>query len=344
MQRRARCGDHSRGVLTGIHPLISVCGRFVAGELTAMPEQEELVVSDKLLLDADGRIDEDVPCASCSYNLRGLGPEGNCPECAGPVLRSAHSGLLRFSNPKWVNQLASGIRWLDVGVICGLLAMIFGPFAAWLLSAIMGEDVATALVVALLATGVAVGLGGVWKVTVPEPDRRRTEVALSIRRVARTAPTLAITLGLFGTATNLWELNLTGRVAWAAPVAAWVLVQVGWLAWLVYCRRLAWRIPHKKLARDACTALWVVVAANGSLGMFCVLEGLNVEMPELAATVLGAAAVVGYLLAFLMTIVLVGRHRKPISQAARQAAQADARKPSAQTCDGAPIAQSSGEQ
>ena len=52
--------------------------------------------SDKLRLDAEGRVDEDITCRKCGYNLRGLPTDGACPECGSAVGHSTHGDLLRF--------------------------------------------------------------------------------------------------------------------------------------------------------------------------------------------------------------------------------------------------------
>ena len=55
--------------------------------------------SDKLRLDASGRLDEDIACRKCGYNLRGLNKDGACPECGTAVGRSTQGDLLRFCDP-----------------------------------------------------------------------------------------------------------------------------------------------------------------------------------------------------------------------------------------------------
>ncbi|CAN5688554.1 hypothetical protein BH11PLA1_BH11PLA1_02520 [soil metagenome] len=40
-------------------------------------------------------IDHDRPCAHCAYNLRGLRPIGNCPECGAPIDPTLQSGTQR---------------------------------------------------------------------------------------------------------------------------------------------------------------------------------------------------------------------------------------------------------
>ena len=57
--------------------------------------------ASQIRLDDNGRIlEDDLACVACSYNLRGLSPDGACPECGTTVERSTRGNLLRFSDPK----------------------------------------------------------------------------------------------------------------------------------------------------------------------------------------------------------------------------------------------------
>jgi len=80
-------------------------------------------VSDRrsLRLDDQGRINEDLLCRACDYNLRGLHVSADCPECSTPIARSARPDLLRFSDPTWMIRLSKGML-----IIIGRLAGIDG--------------------------------------------------------------------------------------------------------------------------------------------------------------------------------------------------------------------------
>ena len=53
----------------------------------------------------------DVKCRKCGYNLRGLHPFGDCPECGAPVPDSMRPYTSEFPSSKWVRSIAIGIRW-----------------------------------------------------------------------------------------------------------------------------------------------------------------------------------------------------------------------------------------
>lgn len=71
---------------------------------------------DRIRLDAEGRIDIDLPCIDCGYNLRTRLPEGTCPECGNPVLPSTAPHLLHFADPAWLRRLIWGVGCVIYGV------------------------------------------------------------------------------------------------------------------------------------------------------------------------------------------------------------------------------------
>src|SRR5262245_45651787 len=89
------------------------------------PMQFPATTFDRLRLDAQGRLDEDIRCAKCGYNLRAQSPTGKCPECSQPVAHTLWGYRLRYADPAWVARVASGFRWLEIGAITFLIGMMF---------------------------------------------------------------------------------------------------------------------------------------------------------------------------------------------------------------------------
>lgn len=77
-------------------------------------------------MDESGRIDEDLACRGCGYNLRGLTVEAACPECSASAGLSVRGDLLRFSDPAWVERLGRGMGWVIAGFISSVLVGIVG--------------------------------------------------------------------------------------------------------------------------------------------------------------------------------------------------------------------------
>lgn len=54
------------------------------------------------------RVDADLNCLVCGYNLRGLRTAGKCTECGSPVVWAAHGSELLVGDPKWLGVVRAG--------------------------------------------------------------------------------------------------------------------------------------------------------------------------------------------------------------------------------------------
>jgi hypothetical protein len=77
---------------------------------------------------SEGRIDADVLCLSCGYNLRGLLLHGRCTECNAEIATSTRSDLLRFADPAWVHRLRRGLLLQHAGVDVFSFAVFLSAF------------------------------------------------------------------------------------------------------------------------------------------------------------------------------------------------------------------------
>ena len=77
-----------------------------------------------LRLGPDGRLEMDIACVSCGYNLRGLAPDSRCPECGTAIGHSTRGDYLRFCDPGWVETLASGMNWIVAGIILAIVLLV----------------------------------------------------------------------------------------------------------------------------------------------------------------------------------------------------------------------------
>jgi len=60
-------------------------------------------------------INRDLPCLKCQYNLRGLSPDGLCPECGHSIRDSINE------SHKWRPGLAV---YVSLEILCGVLAAL----------------------------------------------------------------------------------------------------------------------------------------------------------------------------------------------------------------------------
>ena len=123
-------------------------------------------------LDAEGRIDEDILCVQCGYNLRTQRMDAACPECNTAVRTSTSNYLLRLGDPRWVRRIARGIRWiiLSLGLVAVAAAANIVVFtlaqAGWTRRAYVSG---AWFQLALLAAAGLVS-AGCWLMTSPQPD------------------------------------------------------------------------------------------------------------------------------------------------------------------------------
>ena len=233
-----------------------------------IPKPAIVTALPTVVLDPAGRIAIDVACRKCGYNLRGLLPDGRCPECGTAVGRSLHGDLLRFSDPEWVQKLASGMNWIVASIIIGLLGGAFGAAFLGLFTSILSSR--TFIVLGPMSGLVfgLIALVGYWKVTTPDPARLAEESSLSSRKLVRTAQIANYAV----TPVN----SLLQHLAWTVPhmvlsVVAGIVGLVGTFAIFVYGRKLALRLPDEKLARSCRIVMWglaVMLTSSVVFGLY----------------------------------------------------------------------------
>ncbi len=197
-------------------------------------------MSSVIPLDSQGRIEVDVPCRGCGYNLRGLAPGGACPECGANI--PALSDDLRFSDPQWLEQLASSTAWL----VAGIPVMILGVTAIAFLAHPLTEFVVMGLLWG------AITLVGFWKLSAPEPGPAPAEAGLTLRRLVRWAAVGCFAAGLVDPIPALQDTTAGTVATTVSMLVALVLTMSG----LFYARRLALRVPDRALALHAAINAW----------------------------------------------------------------------------------------
>jgi len=203
-------------------------------------------------LDAAGRVDADLPCRKCGYNLRGQLAEGICPECATPVGRALQGDYLKFADPKWLETLASGMNWILWGVVVGVITGGLVGGGVFLCMALPAN-----LVPFLVLPLGLIPLIGYWKITTPDPSGVGERDGVSARRLIRVTQPLSYAV------TAVQQFSMAWRViALVQPVALLngVVGIVNVLASFTYGRQLALRIPDPQMARGYRTVMWAMVA------------------------------------------------------------------------------------
>ncbi|MCP3979470.1 MAG: hypothetical protein GY716_09100 [bacterium] len=223
-------------------------------------------------IDQAGRIAQDVPCRACGYNLVGLAPSGDCPECATAIERSIRGELLQFSDPGWVKRLTTGVLWIIIGSLSGIVVGILIAFGIAMLTNTGAPTIATALVSCIGVVPALMILFGAWVLTTPDPGQTgqtRPVTARTLTRWCLLAQLAATPLELFGgTGFNalgnpVTAISLTDSMIIMAAVAAGVVSLVGRVAGLWYLGQLALRLPNPGLAKQC----RIVAAGHLAIGL-----------------------------------------------------------------------------
>ena len=139
-------------------------------------------IPENIRVDEHGRLVQDLECVKCKYNLRTIHADAACPECGTAVGRSFLGNRLRYCNPKWLAGVWHGLNCLAAAAGCVTVLFVFplvfgtefGHGDLW--SFVMAATIAIGLVLAII---------GVWRASLPDPDRIEREPAINGRHMAR---------------------------------------------------------------------------------------------------------------------------------------------------------------
>lgn len=207
--------------------------------------------ADNPARDDDGRLDTDLTCIQCEYNLRGQLPEGTCPECGAPVAESMRSDRLSQANPHWLRKLRRSTTWLMLG---GFSVLLFSCFNGGSWAVFTGSGSLPRLIgLAVNFAQAALFCIGYWLLTEPEPGVLRPRLSRPITRWTMIPGyALSIPALLFEFAQDP-VLIISYRVL---QIVSGVAVFAGFCASLIYLRHLARRIPHTGLAKQTSIVIW----------------------------------------------------------------------------------------
>lgn len=222
-----------------------------------------MAAPEHIVYAADGRLDTDVYCVGCGYNLRGQLPTGVCGECAARVEWSLRGSALYFADPNWVARLRSGVAWLTL-----VLPWLWVPLS-W-----------------------PVFLIAFWRVTARAPDQRG-DVNRLVPLGLRTLMLALLPIAIIGIG-----VAASSATAVANATARFGLLFVGALAALVMTYAV-YRLARRGAAtwfRIACRAVMSVYASAAALlagGFVNTVGGIGLFVLDVGAFLGLVAAVLG---------------------------------------------------
>lgn len=214
-------------------------------------------------------VEIDRPCIGCSYNLRGLPVNGNCPECGQPVQASLRGILLQFASPDYLATIRSGASLVLNGILVYIvltLVTIFGTFAV---SAGLGTRGATGssyeIVISLVQLiPTAMIMLGYWKFTRPDPGFVGIEKPDSARSIVRITVAIQAGFQVLHVLMTVIGGSMPGA-ALAIGIFAILFAIVTVVAWAVqffammrYLKWLAARLPDTFIINRAGTYMWLL--------------------------------------------------------------------------------------
>jgi Zn finger protein HypA/HybF involved in hydrogenase expression len=238
-----------------------------------------------LVLPAALPADGDLPCTQCGYNLRGLAPDGRCPECGAEVSRSYGGDLLKHANRDWLRKVKRGIDLLVWSLIVllalGLLGGCFGAYAGATRTRISSGAISAAIqfVSATLLVAAA------FLISSQEPRITLTEPQFSWRKLIRIAAILGASAQM---AAAIAQLKMWPHVAIAMTALLIASEPTKYFASFSYLRSFAVRIPDPRLAHSTNIVKWglSITALLGAVTAVLVLT----KLPGLMAAATGASA------------------------------------------------------
>lgn len=200
-----------------------------------------------------GKLESDLTCIQCGYNLRTLFVDAMCPECGTPVERSLHGDRLACSDARWLGKLRHGAGLLLFNVC---LAFIGALFASVYDHAGYGREAWAIL--QMVTSGVS--LLAMLLLTSPEPRVELREDPVTLRRVVRGCALIMFVIQFMSQLVNF--LNLGEVFTGLAILATLAVSCVAYFGTLIFFRRFARRIPDSRLEKQTSLVMWSLVVTG----------------------------------------------------------------------------------
>lgn len=240
----------------------------------------------RLVLDSEGRLDMDLLCIDCEYNLRTIRPDEHCPECGKAVAESARGDVLALSNVEWLRTVRRGFDTLLIMFVALILIVLLSIVMEQLFP--MASSLQYAEFVVYLIPMV-LSFFAQWWITAREPGKitPHRQKAETLRHNARLFLILSVVLGVIGLGIML--LNTLGpSIDWTVSTTIEAIGDVIDIVFLFllfgYLATLAARVPQATLIRHTHWVKWglcsgaVIMLAGAAIFLSVINSQLNVSV------------------------------------------------------------------
>lgn len=251
-------------------------------------------------LDEAGSIAIDLPCKGCDYNLRGLPPEGECPECGAPVARSLTSNLLRFANPVWLKNVRRGLGLVLASIVSGIVCLAAIVALGCLIRTVEVERTVSLF---SFAAGL-VGLWGIWLMTVPEPGKAGDSAGYTTPQWTRLWSIASYVAGFLAMVAGTFRTEFFFRVpVMLLEFTAGVIGVIAYYFLVVLCGKLASRVPVPSATRRARLLSWWLPGTM--LFMFAVTLLITITAYTLPRTQTAHPVIIGGVVAQILAMAVL---------------------------------------
>jgi hypothetical protein len=247
--------------------------------------------------DDAARIEFDLSCRSCGYVLRGVAVEDACPECGAPASSSLRDDLLVFAPARVRRRLRAGASILLVTLGAGAAVQLTGGAALLLESYGVATGLmrtlydALAVIIGIIPVGAA---AGVWVAT---PREHAAAARGRARVVARWASVAAALVALPILPLPVIPWTIGGAIDR-------ILRGLATVAFLVYARGIARRLPDERLGRR-CRDLLILFAISWSANLAWMIRWRIAGEPPPPLAVAASVVLSGLALAYLAFAALI---------------------------------------
>ncbi|MBL1218054.1 MAG: hypothetical protein D8M59_11230 [Planctomycetes bacterium] len=243
------------------------------------PLNQSLVGRGVCRIDENEMLAEEITCRGdgCGYNLRGIDPLGDCPECKTQIAYSLEVDLLRYANPGWLKKVATGITWYFITMAMTLLLIVIMILVNIALRAAGQTDpVVIAQQSQVIQLGLQLLIGcfsivAIFMLTAADPDDQATlgSPSSSAAFLARLLTVLSFVISIAAMVCSIMKVPKAELFQFPSGLIG----AFAYLALLTHMQRLALKIPDDRMERHLRSIKWawlacaIVMTVGGALVM-----------------------------------------------------------------------------